>query len=55
MSGLICEKCHVGQVVEYRRQVGAGPKVATIKGTRCNFCGFTNLDNDEDVWSAVGL
>jgi ribosomal protein L37E len=42
-------------MVEYEREVGIIGKKSTIKGDRCNRCGFTSLDNDEDVWSAVGL
>jgi hypothetical protein len=42
-------------MLEYRRQVGAGKKTAVIVGSRCERCGFTQLENDEDVWSAVGL
>jgi hypothetical protein len=42
-------------MVEYRRQVGEGEKTAVISGKRCDKCGFTLLDNDDDVWSAVGL
>ena len=51
---MICERCHAGQMLAYERSVGTDPKVS-IKGTRCERCGFTVLDNDEDVWSAVGL
>jgi len=51
---LICERCHAGQMVKYERTVG-GDKPAVITGTRCDRCGFTLLDNDEDIWSAVGL
>ena len=42
-------------MVEYERQVGSEGKSATIRGTRCDRCGYTSLDNDDDVWSAVGL
>jgi len=52
---LICERCHAGQLVEYKRQMGGGGKTVTIKGTRCDRCGFTELENDDDIWSAVGL
>ncbi len=52
---MICERCRAGQMVEYERKVGTGDKVATIRGTRCERCGFTALDNDEEIWSAVGL
>ncbi len=53
--GLICERCHAGQMLEYRRKLGQGSKTAEIVGTRCERCGFTELSNDDDVWSAVGL
>jgi uncharacterized OB-fold protein len=52
---LICERCHAGQMVEYRRTLGGGEKTAEIVGTRCERCGYTQLDNDDDVWAAVGL
>jgi hypothetical protein len=42
-------------MVEYERKVGSGGNVATIKGTKCDRCGFFSLVNDEDIWSAVGL
>ena len=51
---MICEKCHAGMMLEYERTVGSGSKT-TIKGTRCERCGFTVLDNDDEIWSAVGL
>jgi hypothetical protein len=42
-------------MVEYRRTVGEGQRTAVMVGKKCDRCGFTQLDNDEDVWSAVGL
>ena len=42
-------------MVEYERKLGKGPNNATIMGSKCDRCGFTALDNDEDVWGAVGL
>jgi len=39
---------------EYVRQTGPGGN-ATVRGTRCDRCGFVLLDNDDDIWSAVGL
>lgn len=52
---LICERCHAGQMVAYERKVGEGEKSSTIIGSKCDRCGFTQLDNDDDIWSAVGL
>jgi hypothetical protein len=52
---VICEKCRAGQIVEYRRELGAGTKVAEIAGAKCDRCGFTQLDNDDAIWAAVGL
>ena len=42
-------------MVEYERKLGRGPTVATIRGSECDRCRYTSLDNDEDVWGAVGL
>ena len=42
-------------MVEYERKVLAGGKAARLTGRKCDRCGFTQLDNDDDVWSAVGL
>jgi len=52
---LICDRCRAGQMVEYRRKLGEGQKTAEIIGMRCDRCGFTRLDNDDDIWTAVGL
>ncbi|HEY6283833.1 MAG TPA: hypothetical protein VIW22_07915 [Nitrososphaerales archaeon] len=52
---MICDKCHAGQMVEYERTVGPSSNPSTIRGTKCDRCSFTSLDNDEDIWSAVGL
>jgi hypothetical protein len=41
-------------MLAYERTLGPEGR-ATIRGTRCERCGYTLLDNDEDVWSAVGL
>lgn len=42
-------------MVEYLRKMGSGENVATIKGAKCDKCSYAELENDEDVWSAVGL
>ncbi|MDV3293666.1 MAG: hypothetical protein LYZ70_05295 [Nitrososphaerales archaeon] len=52
---MICERCRAGQMVEYRRRIESGSKTAEIAGKRCDRCGFTELDNDEDIWASVGL
>jgi len=49
-----CDRCHAGQMEPYERRVGHEGK-ATIRGTKCSVCGFVSLDNDEEIWSAVGL
>jgi uncharacterized OB-fold protein len=41
-------------MMEYSKRIGSQSS-ATIVGTRCDRCGYTQLDNDDDVWSAVGL
>ena len=50
-----CERCRAGMMVEYERKILAGGKEATLRGRRCDRCGFTQLDSDDDVWSAVGF
>lgn len=52
---MICDKCHAGQMLEYERTVGLPGKQVTIRGTRCERCGYTNLGDDEEIWSSVGL
>lgn len=39
----------------YEREAGKGPKRAVIRGFRCERCGYTELDDDEAIWSSVGL
>jgi hypothetical protein len=51
---LICDRRNAGEMVEYSRTVGKD-KPTLLSGTRCNRCGFTLLDDDDDVWSAIGL
>jgi len=41
-------------MLDYERKVGPGG-AATIKGTKCSVCGYVLLQNDDDIWSAVGL
>ena len=52
---MICERCHAGQMLEYAKEVAGAGGAAMISGRRCERCGYTELDNDDDVWSAVGL
>jgi hypothetical protein len=51
---MICERCHAGQMVQYEKALGPEAK-AKVTGTRCERCGFILLDNDDDIWAAVGL
>lgn len=41
-------------MVQYSRPVD-GKQPTVITGMRCDRCGFILLDDDADVWSAVGL
>jgi predicted nucleic-acid-binding Zn-ribbon protein len=51
----MCDKCRAGQMVEYERTMKNAGKLAKIIGARCDRCGYTRLDSDDDVWSIVGL
>lgn len=43
-------------MVEYQKKVGGnGTKETILTGRKCDRCGFTQLDNDDDVWTAAGL
>ena len=42
-------------MVEYERRVGKGERETVIRGERCERCGYTELANDDEIWSAVGL
>jgi hypothetical protein len=55
LARMMCEKCRAGQMVEYQRKILAGGKEVALTGRKCDRCGFTQLDSDDDVWSAVGL
>jgi len=50
-KGLICDRCHAGQMLDYEKQVGK----SQIKGKKCSVCGYVALDNDDDIWSAIGV
>jgi hypothetical protein len=40
---------------EYQRKIKGSKSETVISGMRCDRCGYTQLDSDEDIWSAVGL
>jgi predicted Zn-ribbon and HTH transcriptional regulator len=42
-------------MLEYQRLIASKGKETHLRGTRCERCGYTQLDDDEDIWSAVGL
>ena len=42
-------------MTEYEREVGRGEEKTKIRGFRCVLCGYTELADDEAIWSAVGL
>ncbi|MGD0636471.1 MAG: hypothetical protein ABSA72_00325 [Nitrososphaerales archaeon] len=52
---MMCERCHAGMMIEYERKVGSVGKGTTLVGRKCERCGYTQLDSDDDVWAAVGL
>jgi hypothetical protein len=40
---------------EYRRTLGLSGRHAVIEGKKCDRCGYVVMDNDDDIWSVVGL
>lgn len=42
-------------MVEYQKKIPTGTKETSLIGRKCDRCGFTQLDNDDDVWAAAGL
>ena len=52
---MICGKCRAGQMVEYEKDFSSVDKKAKIVGRRCDRCGYIQLDDDDDIWSIVGL
>ncbi|MDA4111848.1 MAG: hypothetical protein OK439_04875 [Thaumarchaeota archaeon] len=52
---MMCDKCRAGQMIEYERTMTHDGKLAKIMGTKCDRCGYTKLDSDDDIWSIVGL
>ena len=39
-------------MLEYEKPLGNGN--VKIRGKKCSVCGYVVLDNDDDVWAAVG-
>jgi uncharacterized OB-fold protein len=42
-------------MVEYEKKISTGTKQTSLMGRKCDRCGYTQLDNDDDVWAAAGL
>jgi len=42
-------------MAEYQRRISSGAKETVLIGRKCDRCGYTELDSDDDVWTAVGL
>jgi predicted Zn-ribbon and HTH transcriptional regulator len=49
----MCERCHAGQMLEYEKSLTHGGKTATIRGAKCERCGYVELSDDDAIWSAV--
>ena len=48
---MVCDRCRAGEMLEYEKEVGK----TKLRGTKCSVCGFVVLENDDDIWNAVGL
>ena len=42
-------------MLEYERTIVNGGKKTVIRGTKCERCGYIQMDRDDDIWSVVGL
>lgn len=42
-------------MVLYEKNVGETPNGVAIRAQKCDRCGYVQLDDDDEVWSAVGL
>lgn len=42
-------------MVEYQKKIASGTKETILTGRKCDRCGYTLLDSDDDVWGAAGL
>jgi uncharacterized OB-fold protein len=42
-------------MAEYQKKISTGAKETSLMGRKCDRCGYTQLDNDDDVWAAAGL
>lgn len=40
---------------EYQKKISGGARETTLMGRKCDRCGYTQLDSDDDVWAAAGL
>ena len=40
-------------MAEYQKKIPGGTKETFLTGRKCDRCGYTELDNDDDVWAAV--
>ena len=54
-SEAICSKCRAGILERYQRVIKRENTEVTILGKICSRCGYIKLDDDDDVWSIVGL
>jgi uncharacterized OB-fold protein len=42
-------------MVEYQKKISTSGKETVLTGSKCDRCGYTQLDNDDDVWAAAGF
>jgi predicted Zn-ribbon and HTH transcriptional regulator len=40
-------------MLEYEKSLTHGGKTATIRGAKCERCGYVELSDDDAIWSAV--
>lgn len=54
-SEIICDKCRAGIMEQFQRLMKNGEREIQIRGKKCSRCGYIQINDDDDVWSIVGL
>lgn len=42
-------------MIEYEKKLKSNERNISVLSRKCDRCGYTKMDNDDDIWSLVGL